>query len=121
MRIIGLLAACCLNLGCTSPRSAANPEQRAVIYKVTRTGDSVMVTPFYFIGNDTGMPMLNFRPDQPGWYYAGEKVKPGRVFAGVPTDELEGTYVRISEPRKLNGKLTFDIPDVGSVEVAPRP
>jgi len=122
MRVVLLLALCCLEFGCTSPRPASDRVKRGVIYNVTRTGDSVMVTQFHFIGDRTDLPTLNFRPDQPGWYYAGEKVKPGRVFADVQTEEVEGTYVRTSAPRKIDGKLVFDVPDVGRVEIeAPGP
>jgi len=35
---------------------------------------------------------------------------------------VEGTYVRTSAPRKIDGKLVFDVPDVGRVEIeAPGP
>ena len=114
--------------GCVNTQEIRDNESKqvtgtgVVVFLVTPVGPEkdhdgyFRISEFHRFGDPVDMPEMYFNVHSPGWYYSMHKVTLAAVVDGTPAYNYRYRSNYLPEPRKVDGKLVFEIPEFGTVE-----
>lgn len=112
--------------GCTNSQEIRDNESKqvtgkgVVVFRITRESPHddgyFKISEIHRFGDPVDIPEMYFNVDSPGWYYSMHKVTLAAIVEGTPAYNYRYTSRSLREPRKVDGKLVFEIPEFGTVE-----